>query len=179
MTHQSLQFPRRGRQRGATLIVGLIMLVLLTLIVVGGFTLSSSNLKTVGNVQVRDESVAAANQVIETLISTSSTPFYNRTGSVTFTVDINKDTTADYSVEVAAPLCVSARQASESAPSDVELPVAMQSGAEWNTDWDIDAKVSDLRGSGATATVREGVRVRLSQAQKTAVCSQPANRRSP
>ena len=169
----------RSRQRGATLIIGLIMLVLITLVVVSAFTLSSSNLKSVGNVKVRDESLAAASQVIETLISSGGTPFYNGTSTVTYTVDINKDTVADYSVVVAPPLCVGSKQASDAAPSDVELPVALQSGAEWNTDWDIDAKVSDLRGSGATVSVREGVRVRLSQAQKSAVCSQPVNRRSP
>ncbi len=169
----------RSRQRGATLIIGLIMLVLITLIVVSAFTLSSSNLKSVGNVQARDESLAAAGQVIETLISTGGTPFYNNSNTVTYTVDINKDSVADYSVAVAAPLCVGARQASEAAPSDVELPVELQSGAEWNTDWDIDAKVTDLKGSGATVSVREGVRVRMSQSQKSAACAQPANRRSP
>lgn len=183
MTPESLMVARKalhgGRQRGATLIIGLIMLVLITLVVVSAFTLSSSNLKSVGNVQARDESLAAASQVIETLISTGSTPFYNNTNTVTYTVDINKDAVADYSVAVSQPLCVGAKQASDPAPSDVELPVALQSGAEWNTDWDIDAKVSDLRGSGSTVSVREGVRVRLSQAQKSAVCSQPANRRSP
>mgnify|MGYP006143554187 CR=1 FL=1 len=53
--------------------------------------------------------------------------------------------------------------ASDAAPSDVELPVALQSGAEWNTDWEMIATVSDLHGSGAAVTMREGVRVRMSQ----------------
>lgn len=169
----------RNRQRGATLIIGLIMLVLITLIVVSAFTLSSTNLKSVGNVQARDESLAAASQVIETLISTGSTPFYNNGNTMTYTVDINKDSVADYSVAVAPALCVGARYASDPAPSDVELPAALQGGADWNTDWDIDAKVSDLKGSGAAMSVREGVRVRMSQSQKSLVCGQPTDRRSP
>ncbi|UUZ64284.1 hypothetical protein LP417_03665 [Polaromonas sp. P1-6] len=42
--------PGRG-QSGATLVVALIMLTLITLLVVNAFTLSSSNLKAVGNMQ--------------------------------------------------------------------------------------------------------------------------------
>jgi hypothetical protein len=49
------------------------------------------------------------------------------------------------------------------------LPVAMQSGAEWNTDWDLSATVTDAK-SGASVVVREGVRVRLSQTKKTTDC---------
>ena len=50
----------RHSQRGITLFVGLIMLVLITLMVTSAFTLSTSNLKSVGNMQARDEAIAAA-----------------------------------------------------------------------------------------------------------------------
>ena len=50
-----------GRQQGAALIVGLIMLLLLTLMVTAAFTLSGVNLKAVGNMQSRAEATAAAN----------------------------------------------------------------------------------------------------------------------
>ena len=56
--------PKR-RQGGAALIVGLIMLVLITLAVTAGFTLSNTNLKSVGNMQNRNEAVAASNRAIE------------------------------------------------------------------------------------------------------------------
>lgn len=167
----------RKRQGGATLIIGLIMLVLITLIVVNAFTLSSSNLKSVGNMQVRQEAIAATHQAVEALIS-SSPAFYNSLSTKTFTVDINKDGNADYTVGVATPVCVAATQVSEAAPSDVELPVAMQSGAEWNTDWELDATVTDSL-TGAAVRVREGVRVRMAQTTKSTTCSQPANRSSP
>ena len=180
MTHQyrHRQFHVSGprRQLGATLIIGMIMLVLITLVVVSAFTLSSSNLKTVGNMQMREEAMAAASQAVERVISA---PFYNSLQPQTFTVDINKDGVDDYSVAVTAPVCIRAKAASVAAPSDVELPVAMQTGAEWNTDWEIDATVTDSHGSGATARLREGVRVRLSQTQKNSACPQPANRSSP
>jgi len=164
--------PAAGAQRGATLIIGLIMLVIITLVVVNAFTLSSSNLKSVGNMQVRQEAIASTHQAVESLISTD---FYNTLQTKTFTVDINKDGTPDYSVNVAVPVCIAATQVSAAAPSDVELPVAMQTGAEWNTDWEISAAVTDS-ASGASVLVREGVRVRLGQTAKTTVCPQPGNR---
>ena len=153
-------------QGGATLIVGLIMLVLITLIVLSAYTFSSTNLKSVGNMQVREEALAAANQAVERLISA---PFTDALGAQTFTVDINKDGTDDYTVAVAVPTCIRALKAVTAAPSDVELPLAMSSGSTWNTEWDIDAAVTDL-ASGAAVRVRQGVRVLLSQVKKDAAC---------
>lgn len=150
-------------QRGATLVVGLIMIVLITLIVVNAFTLSSSNLKSVGNMQVREEAIAAANRAVEQLISA---PFTNSLGTQSFTVDINKDDTDDYTVAVAVPTCIRALQATAAAPSDVELAMP---GSTWNTEWDIDATVTDS-ASGASVRVRQGVRVLLSQTQKDTAC---------
>ena len=43
------------------------MLALITLLVVNAFTLSSSNLKAVGNMQAREETMAAANQALTEL----------------------------------------------------------------------------------------------------------------
>ncbi|MEK7736556.1 MAG: hypothetical protein AAB319_02190, partial [Pseudomonadota bacterium] len=43
------------RQRGATLVIGLIMLVLLTLMAVSSFNLGKSNLQIVGNMQFRNQ----------------------------------------------------------------------------------------------------------------------------
>jgi hypothetical protein len=43
------------RQRGATLFIGLVMLVVLTLFALSAFQTSSTNLKTVGNMQEREE----------------------------------------------------------------------------------------------------------------------------
>lgn len=157
---------RRAGQRGATLVIGLIMMVLITLVVVSAFTLSSSNLKSVRNVQVRDEAVAAANQAVERLISS---PFTNSLGSLTYTVDIDKDGVNDYTVAVTTPVCAQAKAATEAYPSDVELPVSMSTGRTWNTDWDIDATVTDT-ASGAAVRVRQGVRVLLSQVQKDSAC---------
>jgi Tfp pilus assembly protein PilX len=60
------------RQRGATLIVTLIMLVLLTLFVLSGFNLSNVNLKIVGNYQQQKETEAQVGRALEQVISTVS-----------------------------------------------------------------------------------------------------------
>jgi Tfp pilus assembly protein PilX len=159
-----IQMP--SRQRGATLIIGLIMIVLITLIVVNAFMLSSSNLKSVGNMQVRDEAIAAANEAIELVVSSS---FTDAPTAQQINVDINKDGINDYVVALAQPTCIRAAAATNAAPSDVELGAAMSVAPTWNTDWEIQANVTDV-ASGATVTVREGVRVLLSQIQKAAVC---------
>lgn len=153
-------------QGGATLVIGLILLVLISLIVVNAFTVSSSNLKSVENMQIRDEAVAAANQAMEQVISSN---FTAAPVAQTVAVDINKDSTPDYTVAVALPTCIRATQATVAPPSDVELGPGMSSGSTWNTDWDLDATVTDA-ATGAQVRVRQGVRVLLSQSQKTASC---------
>jgi PilX N-terminal len=57
-------------QRGTTLIVALIMLVLLTLFAVSSFNTANTNLKVVGNMQQKNEALNAAQAAIESVIST-------------------------------------------------------------------------------------------------------------
>jgi Tfp pilus assembly protein PilX len=154
-------------QRGATLIIGLIMIVLITLVVVNAFMLSSSNLKSVGNMQVRDEAVAAANEAIELVVSSA---FTNAPTAQTINVDINKDGVTDYVVEMDVPVCTRVSPATPALSSHVELGAAMSTGTTWNTDWDLQATVTDVK-SGAVVKVHQGVRALLTQVQKTAVCN--------
>ena len=58
------------RQRGTTLVIALIMLVLLTLFAVSSLNTSRTNLKVVGNMQQRNEALNASQQTIEAVIST-------------------------------------------------------------------------------------------------------------
>lgn len=58
------------RQRGATLIVSLIMLVLITLLAVSSFSLGKGNVQIVGNAQQRSQAFSAAQQAVATTIST-------------------------------------------------------------------------------------------------------------
>ncbi len=59
-------------QRGATLLVTLIMLVVLTLFAVTAFNLSSVNLKIVGNFQQQKEADATVQQALAQVMSTVS-----------------------------------------------------------------------------------------------------------
>src|SRR5687767_15685442 len=90
------------RQRGATLVVGLIMLVLITLMVTSAFTLSNTNSKSVGNMQIRNEAIAAANKAIEQVVNS---PFTDAPAPETVVVDLNNDGTTDYTVEFNTPVC--------------------------------------------------------------------------
>lgn len=150
-------------EQGAALVVGLIMLLLLTLLVSGAFTLSTVNLKSVGNMQMRDEALAAANAAIEELLELN----FVGTGNQTIPVDINKDGTDDYQVQIAAPLCVRVSIADAASPSSVNL--AALSSDTWNTVWQIEGTATNL-ASGTSVKVREGVRVLLTDAKKNTHC---------
>jgi Tfp pilus assembly protein PilX len=178
--------PLRRAQRGITLVVGLIMVVLITLIVLNAFNLSSSNLKSVGNMQVRDEAVAAANHAVERLISSFSTASL---ATQTFTVDLNKDGVDDYTVSISeAPKCVRKQAVSTCAANDCNIDPtsdcaqsyqgtsAGSSGATSTcgtsiVDFDIKAVVSDASVTGARVTVREGVRIPVSTTIANSWCS--------
>jgi hypothetical protein len=61
-----------SRERGATLIVTLIMLIMLTLFAISAMNTSTTNLQVVGNMQMRSEALASTQQAIETAISTTA-----------------------------------------------------------------------------------------------------------
>lgn len=154
------------RQRGATLVVGLIMLALIMVMVTTAFTLSSSNLKAVGNMQFRNEATAAANIAIEQVASSS---FTTATGDETINVDLNNDGTADYVATVRRPQCIRATKAGDPILTSVSLPASMSAASNWNTVWSIEASVTDP-ATGASVRVQSGIRALRSQAQKDAEC---------
>lgn len=157
------------RERGATLVVALIMLALMTLLVVNAFTLSSTNLKAVGNMQAREESLAAANQALETVVSSS---FTDAPVAQQINVDINKDGTADYVVSIDVPRCIQATQLPATTFCANKFAPLCTAG-DWYTDWELKATVTDP-ASGAAVEVFQGVRVQLTPTQKTAVCNSPS-----
>ena len=133
-------------QRGATLLISLIMLVVLTLFAVAGFNLSSVNLKIAGNYQAQKSMEAVALEAIEQIIS-SAAPF-NAPAAVLPTL-----TVSGYTVNVGTPKCNYAveakgytKKAGEIVPED--------------TDWQIRADVTDPL-SGAKAVIVQGIRIRM------------------
>lgn len=154
----------RASERGATLVVVLVMLLMLMLMVGSAYTLSGTNLKAVGNMQFRNEAIAAANIGIQRVLDSAFTT--TPTGEP-LDVDINNDGTRDYLVQMATPVCLSARL------SGNELHCGEQTKdmckQDWNTIWALNATVID-EVSGASVKVRSGVRVQLTDTQKRAVC---------
>lgn len=65
----------RRNQRGVTLLISLIMLLVLTLFAVSMIRLSNTNAMIVGNLQVQQALESAANQAIETDLNSAN--FYN------------------------------------------------------------------------------------------------------
>ena len=160
----------KSAQRGATLVVSLILLTLMTLMVTTAFTLTTSNLKSVSNMRFRNEAIAAANIAIEQKIgSLCPSPCTTAPAADSINVDINRDNTTDYTVTINSPTCVKASLSTNGSRSSVSLGSGMSSGDYWNTVWDIDATVIDPL-SGASIKIRSGTRLLLSQTQKNTVC---------
>lgn len=147
----------RSRQRGATLVVGLVMLVVLTLLVLSAIRSGNINMRIAGNMQRQEETVAAAQQGIENVISNNN---FTTTPPAAQTVDVNSDGAADYTVTFSpAPSCTSAIPVQKTDPG---LPPECLGSAGstycyWTT-WDITGTVTDP-GSGASVEVHQGVRM--------------------
>jgi hypothetical protein len=164
-----------ARQRGLTLIVGLIMLILITMMVTTAFTLNTSNLKAVGNMQHRNESVSAANKAIEQVVGTSfPSGFISVPAATTVTYDINNDGKVDYRVAVAQPVCLEASMVAGTAGTGGCSGIrggalAGCSAPNYSLLWDVRATVND-EASGSSVVVRQGVRMEVTQVQRNAVC---------
>lgn len=151
-------------QRGATLVVTLVMLLMLMLMVGSAYTLSGSNLKAVGNMQFRNEAIASANIGIQRVLGSA---FTTTPTAEQLDVDINNDGTRDYVVNMAVPVCTSARPSGNS--SLCGQGTKSMCNQDWNTVWSLSATVTDAL-SGASVKVRSGVRVQLTDTQKRTVC---------
>jgi Tfp pilus assembly protein PilX len=110
----------KHKQRGSTLAIALIMLVVLTLLVVSAIRSSNTNLRIAGNMQTQAEAAAASQQVIEQIISYD---FAASPAATTVNVDINNDGTADYTVASPTPTCLG------STPLDLSTLTAAQYAA--------------------------------------------------
>lgn len=107
----------RASQQGATLLVTMIMLIMLTLFALSAMNTSIVNLKMVGNMQTRAEALDATQKTLESVLST--TRFVDSPGDAildscgapnTMCVDLNGDGTPDLTTTlVPAPACVQSK----------------------------------------------------------------------
>ena len=170
------------RQRGATLIVALIMLVMLTLFALSAMNSSNTSLKIASNTQSRVEVAAATQQEIDKALSVD---FTANPAAVAGSkpIDINRDGVTDYNVVVAVPTCISIVPIASSSlditkPADAAcfgsgttmtsgLVTAGKAGGGTsanslcsNTQWEISASTTDPL-SGASISIHQGVAVRV------------------
>ena len=158
-------------ERGAALVVSLIMLTLITMMLASAFSLSTTNSKSVTNTQIRNEAIAAANAAIEQVVSS---PFTDAPAAESINIDINNDGTVDYTVNFAVPRCLSSTTVTPTSLPVSSLSLgstfASTSSSYYQTVWDLDATVID-NASGASVHLHQGVRKLLTQAQYTAACT--------
>ena len=173
------------RQRGTTLIVALIMLVLLTLFAVSSLNTANTNVRVVGNMQAKAEAINVAQETIEKTISTPQF-IVNPANAVpdpcgtanTRCVDINSDGTPEFTITLTPqPACVTVAPIKNVTldPNNAE-DVACSTGQQQQfgvagavtgdslcsqTVWEIRAVATDS-STGATATITQGIGVRIS-----------------
>ncbi|GAB7546170.1 hypothetical protein [Cupriavidus sp. 8B] len=178
-----------SQQRGVTLLVSLIMLILIMLLAVTSFRLAKGNLQVVGNMQQRNQALSAAQGAIEQVISSTqftTTPanaIPKPCGAVpnTTCIDVNGDGVTDVTVAVASK-CISAQVTPNAAldftnANDAGCLVGADQdfgvvGAASNnsmcatTLWDVQAAATDSL-SNTQYTVSQGIALRVSA---TTVC---------
>ena len=146
--------PQRQPQRGATLLVVLVMLVMITLFVMSMIRLSSTNLKVVGNMQAQRALESAAQQAIEEKIGAIA--FFNdaagNTGQWAGNAAAITSTVNGYTVTISRPSCIFSLPATGySATSNISPE---------DTNWEIVTSSTDPVTSAHTRIV-QGVKIRL------------------
>lgn len=141
-------------EQGATLVVTLIMLVLLTLFAISAINSGMVNLRIAGNMQVQDEARAAGQVAIEQLISDVN--YIQNINSLTWPrttdVDLNNDGTNDYRVIIPKPVCM---RAGPQIPGRTSECVAGEKAKLYclDTIWEVTATARELRSGVLQQTV--------------------------
>jgi type II secretory pathway pseudopilin PulG len=194
MQRANRQMAWPGDQRGMTLIIAMLFLIILSLFAVSSFNSSTTNTKVTGNMIARQEAQAAAQWLIDSTISSAA--FANDPKTVTetdYAVDLDGDGTDDLFPELdPVPTCQRSR-----AIKDTELDIAgdpddlacakgssgggglLDTGAHdptsgdslcSNTEWNVRAVVNDPV-TGARVAVNQGVGVRVQKTKANDYCT--------
>lgn len=153
-----------SRQTGATLVVGLIMLVAITLLMISAFSLSGGNLKAVGNMQFRNEAIAAANMAIEQTININFVAIDPANYPTTVDIDIDQDDTTDYVVTLKAPLCLKATLASANVAALSGVNSTITNSSNYLTLWEIEA-AAQSGATGASVVAKQGIAKEMTQSE--------------
>ncbi len=132
------------RQRGAVLVVSLIMLVVMTMLAVSSINTSTVNLRIVDNMQSQQVTEAAVNDVLEQVMSNID---YFDTSTTTPSFTVNGMT-----VNVTQRTCIDTAPAPGYSAKSPMVPE--------ETRWDFQASVTDAT-TGAQTVVHQGVKIKL------------------
>jgi hypothetical protein len=166
----------RRTQTGATLLVSMIFLVVLTLIVASAIKVSNVNSTLAGNVQIQKESEAAAQQAIEAAISNPNFLTLPPISTVQVNIDDSGQTASTYAVSVPAPTCVSFLPIPQSAApatdpftwSATDQACFAQSATTTNansncsnSNWDFSATATAPSVTTTNTTTHQGIAIRV------------------
>lgn len=185
------------RQQGMTLLLGLIMLLLITMLTLSAIRMASTNVQVVGNEQFHDEAVAAANFVLDQIASDNNfvTTYSQASGVTMAAVDVGQ---ATYKVVVPKMKCkrsrpvmnselVSKVNGKDSISAADRACIGGQGSGEMviaggtNTSpggaslcstvlWDVEAEVIAEGAAGAAAKIHQGIEVRVDTTDVTNYC---------
>jgi Tfp pilus assembly protein PilX len=185
----------RARQQGATLVVALVILVLLALMGLGAYQTSLTDQKAAGNMQARNEALNAAQEAVETAISSRQFVEDPANALTTpcgapnrFCTDYDGDGTPEYTTRlVPAPACVTMKVikvAELNLASSEDLGCAVGQSQQFGvagaalaagdslcaaTVWQVTAEATAVTG-GAKVTVSQGVGLRVSTDEMSGAC---------
>ena len=172
----------RSSQRGVTLFVALVLLIMVTLLAVSSFRVSNTNLKVIASMQGKGESLAAAQAAIERVISNAAFAMDPQLVAQTpIDVDLTGTGKNEYQVTLnPIPTCLKARPTNP-AELDITKPedrpcfgTALVGQAQLATScaetiWEITAVTQDTI-TGAETLVRQGVSMRTSTTEAQSSC---------
>lgn len=169
-------------QRGAVLITGLIMLLLVTLMVVAGFNMTQTNMQAAQNMESRRLAMSAASSALEEAISSGRFTDADQPIFLNFCAatnkkcfDVNADGIDDVEVTVAEPVCIIVLpiKNSELNLSDSSEASCFIQDAEYslcsNSVWELLATAVDSL-TGAQSVVRQGVGIRVASNDIDTAC---------
>jgi type II secretory pathway pseudopilin PulG len=170
-------------QRGFTLVMTLIFLIIFMLFAISMVSSSMINTKVAANQQYRLEAGTVAQQGIEQVMSQ---PFTRVPITITteVPVDVNGDGTLDFTAKVAPPVCLDSKvipntplpagdacKVPNNASGNLTLPGPASSTAAppppapsmcSATQWDIQSSVTDPNNTAVAVTVHQGASVQVS-----------------
>ena len=173
--------PSRTPQRGFTLVMTLIFLIIFMLFAISMVSSSMINTKVAANQQYRLEASTVAQQGIEQVMSQ---PFIQVPITIitSVQVDVNGDTTADFTAQVAPPVCLDSKVIPNASlplgdvckvpnnpngnltlpgPAASTSPPPVAPSMCSATNWDIQSSVTDANNTAVAVTVHQGASVQV------------------